>query len=135
MQSTKSTARIGRAAAIVGTIVAVGCFARGEGPLERLLQTRMSAGEHGAIAKRYREQAAEARRFAATHEVMAARYRDGAAGDDHRVAQEMVAHCQALARDYEDAAARYDALAANHESLAATWRYAPGREAPEDRGR
>lgn len=132
MRLTTSTARIGRAAVIVVTIVAVGCLARGEA-LERLLDTRMSAREHSAIAKRYREQAAEARRFAATHDAMAARYRDWAAGDD-RVAQEMVAHCQALARGYEDAAGRYDALAANHASLAARWRHAAGQEPPEDRG-
>lgn len=118
---------------IVGLIVTLGCSARSDAPLERLLQPPMSAREHSLVARRYREQAAEARRIAATHEVMAARYRDGAAGAG-QLGQDMVAHCQALARDYEDAAARYETLAANHALLAAPWRYAPGREAPEDRG-
>jgi hypothetical protein len=114
-------------------LVTLGCFARGDTPLERLLQQPMSTLEHSLVARRYRERAAEARRIAATHEVMAARYRDGAAGDG-QLGEEMVAHCRALARDYDDAASRYEALAANHASLAATWRDAPGRETPEDRG-
>lgn len=133
MRFGKPTGRTGRAGLVVGMLVILGCLARSDAPLERLLQHPMSAHEHSLVARQYRERAAEARQIAATHEVMAARYRDGTAGDGP-LGQEMVAHCQALARDYDDAAARYEALAANHASLAATWRYAPGREAPEDRG-
>ena len=124
---------IGRIGLVVGTVVALGCLARSDAPLERLLRQPISADEHSLIARRYRERAAEARRIAGTHQIMAARYRDGAVAEG-QLAQEMVKHCEALAHDYDDAAARYEALAANHTSLAASWRYAPGREAPEDRG-
>jgi hypothetical protein len=124
---------IARTGLVVGTVVTLGCLARSDAPLQRLLQQPISGEEHSLIARRYRERAAEARRLAGTHEVMAARYRDGAVAEG-QLAQEMVTHCEALARDYADAAARYEHLAANHTSLAAPWRYAPGGEAPEDRG-
>lgn len=132
MRPPKPTGRTGRTGLVVGMLVTVGCFARSD--VERMLQQPISADEHSLIARRYRERAAEARRIAAAHEVMAGLYRDGdGAPGDVRLRDEMVAHCEAIARDYQDAAARYDALAANHTSRAATWRYAPGGGGPQDR--
>lgn len=129
----RSRASMARTGLVFGAVVVLGCLARSDASLELLLQKPISADEHSLIARRYEERAAEARRLAGTHMAMAARYRDGAVAEG-ALAQEMVTHCEALAHDYEDAAVRYDALAANHASLAASWRYAPGRKTPEDRG-
>lgn len=99
-----------------------------------LLRPPIVPEQHGVVATRYREQAAEAQTLAAMHLTMVARYRAREGGSPlWPVGQRMEDHCTALVAHYEDAVARYDALAANHATLARDWRETPDRGRRDDR--
>jgi len=77
-----------------------------------------SPAEHEAIAKQYEAEAVAAEAQAKEHEAMVQSYRVAAKGTKGEMAKSMVAHCEALVREYQDAATSYKALAADHRKMA-----------------
>jgi hypothetical protein len=109
-------------------IAAVGLFLSSSSPVvaasaAEVTPAQISAAhtpaEHEAIASQYDTAAARAEAQATEHEAMVQSYRVAARGAKGEMARSMVAHCEALVKEYREASANYKTLAADHRKMAA----------------
>lgn len=101
------------------TTAAVPVFADTDGKaIEQLIATFADKPEeHVALAKYYREQAAEARNQVAHHRQMRQGYQRGGPKVESMFAG-MRSHCDNLIKTYDSAAKEYEQMAAEHEKMA-----------------
>lgn len=105
----------------MGFVVAMsgllGCASVAPKPVDEMVRSAESAGDHWRIVEHYREAAAEARRQGAEHRRLAGVY-----GGRHSwgvaFADRARDHCEELAAFEEERAAHFDLLAAEHERIA-----------------
>jgi hypothetical protein len=81
-----------------------------------------TAAEHEALAKQYKEQAAQNKKLAEEHRAMAAAYKhmhpDTKGGLKNPLNEKMQKHCEAIAKDADKLAAD-DEMAANYHEMRA----------------
>ncbi len=86
--------------------------------MEKMISTAKTAADHEAIAAQYDREAAAARAEAAGHRRMAESYKK--VGGAVIAKLHLDAHCEKLAKSYDEAAMEYDALAKAEREMAKT---------------
>jgi hypothetical protein len=81
---------------------------------DKMIEMAHTKAEHQALAKQYKEDAAQARSAAKRHEQMSRAYTGGKSGGSQTGAN----HCKNIAADQEKIAKEYDGLAKLHEEEA-----------------
>lgn len=120
MSSTLYFTRRGTGLMLASALIGLGgCAAIATAPspaLQQQIEAATTRADHEALAVHYDKAAGEARATAAEHHRMANSY--GGAYATGRGGASMPAHCNAIARRYEEIAADYDAMAAVHRQTA-----------------
>jgi len=81
---------------------------------EKMIESAHTKAEHEALAKQYKDDAAQARSLAERHKQMSRAYLGGKSGGSQTGAN----HCKEIAKDQEKIAKEFDALAKLHEEEA-----------------
>lgn len=104
-------------AILLSTVGPLGCASPPRPPIDEMIRSAESPGDHWRIVEYYREAAADARRQGAEHRRLAGVY-----GSQHNwgisFADRASDHCQELAASEEERAAHFERLAAEHERIA-----------------
>ena len=82
---------------------------------EKRIESAHTKADHEALAKQYREEAAQARKGVESHKMMSRAYLGSKSGTSQTGAN----HCKKIAAEQEEIAKQYDALAKLHEEEAA----------------
>lgn len=101
-------------------LVLAGCASSPTTPSPEIAQriaTAQTRADHESLATYYTQEASRARDVSALHRRMAASYQARPSGE--RGSASMVAHCNSLAKSYEDNVATYEGMAAAHRQMAA----------------
>jgi hypothetical protein len=86
--------------------------------LSTMIEKAKTAADHEAIAARYDQQAADAKKEADIHRKMEKSYGVAGGSGTKGGATPMPQHCAALAKHYDGLAAEYSTLAAAHRDMA-----------------
>lgn len=117
--TARPTYRAALAFSAAVALLATGCALAGKSKphgIDEMIAGAKTAADHEAIAARYDDEAASARAKSEMHERMAVSYRN--IGGRGIAKAHMDAHCESLAKIYEQAAKENAALADGHREMA-----------------
>lgn len=101
-------------------LVLAGCASSPTSPPQDIAQRIAAAqtrSDHESLATYFTQEATRAREAAVQHRKMATSYQARPVGE--RGSASMVAHCNALAQNFENSIAKYEDMAASHRQMAA----------------
>lgn len=102
---------------LLATAGTLGCASVPRAPIDEMIRSAESPGDHWRIVEYYREAAADARRQGAEHRRLAEAY-SGRHNWGVAFADRASGHCQELAASEEERAAHFERLAAEDERVA-----------------